>query len=388
MSDNLKYTCLFGGGAMRGLAYIGTLRAFEELNIHYDIIAGSSVGSVFAALLACGYKSYEIENLFLKVNFDLFRDIHFGIGKPFAISKGEIFENWLDDLLAKNTNKKNLKFKDLDTDLIIITTNLKTFTPQEFSRFTTPDFEIAKAIRISSSMPGLFPPYKFKGGELVDGDLQKASPMWNLSKNIGNSQSRIIELRLEGKAHDKAKTQLDFINTIYSCVTDVASKFVTDIYGRNDRYDCITLNTGSMFFADFNLNKDLRRELIELGYQQTMNYFTSILPAKKEKLIETYKQILKYLKNAQKGLKGNNVEEVQWWFGDIFEILCEQKEIIDPLIYQELIQLNKNLKNAVGSFLLVYTTFKKKKELENEMNRLVERIESRLQSLQMYISSL
>ena len=99
-------------------------------------------------------------------------------------------------------------------------------------------------------------------------------------------------------------------------------------------------------------------------------------------------KILKYLKNAQKGLKGNNVEEVQWWFGDIFEILCEQKEIIDPLIYQELIQLNKNLKNAVGSFLLVYTTFKKKKELENEMNRLVERIESRLQSLQMYISSL
>ena len=34
-----------------------------------------------------------------------------------------------------------------------------------------------------------------------------------------------------------------------------------------------------------------------------------------------------YLKKAQKGLKANNVEEVQWWFGDIFTTLCENKEI-------------------------------------------------------------
>ena len=70
MNNPLKYTCLFGGGAIRGLAYIGTIRALEELGIEYDIIGGSSVGSIFAALLACGYKSYELENLFIKVNID------------------------------------------------------------------------------------------------------------------------------------------------------------------------------------------------------------------------------------------------------------------------------------------------------------------------------
>ena len=76
MTNPLKYTCLFGGGAVRGMAYIGTIRALEELGIEYDIIGGSSVGSIFAALVACGYKSYELENLFMKVNFDLFKDIH------------------------------------------------------------------------------------------------------------------------------------------------------------------------------------------------------------------------------------------------------------------------------------------------------------------------
>ena len=86
MTNPLKYTCLFGGGAIRGMAYIGTIRALEELGIEYDIIGGSSVGAIIAALVANGYKSYELENLFMKVNFDLFKDIHLGIGKAFAIS--------------------------------------------------------------------------------------------------------------------------------------------------------------------------------------------------------------------------------------------------------------------------------------------------------------
>ena len=33
MTNPLKYTCLLGGGAIRGMAYIGTFRALEELNI-------------------------------------------------------------------------------------------------------------------------------------------------------------------------------------------------------------------------------------------------------------------------------------------------------------------------------------------------------------------
>ena len=36
MTNPLKYTCLFGGGAIRGMAYIGTIRALEELGIELD----------------------------------------------------------------------------------------------------------------------------------------------------------------------------------------------------------------------------------------------------------------------------------------------------------------------------------------------------------------
>lgn len=388
MTNPLKYTCLFGGGAIRGLAYVGTIRALEELSIEYDIIGGSSVGSIFATLVACGYKSYELENLFMKVNFELFKDIHLGLGKVLALSKGEIFVDWLNELISKksdNPKLKKLTFNDLEKDLVIITTNLKAFNTQEFSRSKTPDFEIAKAIRISSSMPGLMPPYEYQGASLVDGDLQKASPMWRLAETLKNSESRILEFRLEGNCGNEGKNPISYINTIYSCVTDVATEFVTEIYGQNDKYDCVRINTGDIFFADLNLDKDSRRKLINSGYEQTMKYFKEILPAKKENLEKVYSKALKYLKSAQKGLKYNDVEEVQWWFGDLFILLCENKEIIDPTIYEAIVNMKNTLMDSVSKILFIHSRFKKQKELENEMKTLISIVDERVADLKLYL---
>jgi len=391
LSNRLKYTCLFGGGAIRGLAYVGTIRALEELNVEFDIIGGSSVGSIFATLVACGYKSYELENLFMKVNFELFKDIHFGIGKGLGLSKGEIFIDWLNELISNKINngeKQELLFKDLEQKLVIITTNLKSFSTQEFSQIKTPEFGIAKAIKISSSMPGLMAPFKYNDADLVDGDLQKASPMWRLAETLNNSESRILEFRLEGSCNEKGRSPIAFINTIYSCVTDVASDFVAELYGQNDRFDCININTGDIFFADFNLDRDSRRRLINSGYEQTMHYFKNVLPKKKEKLEKVYTEILKYLIEAQKGLKSNNVEEVQWWLGDLFINLCENKEIVDPNIYSKIINLKNDLVDSTSTFLFFHTRFKNIKKLDNEMQELINALRERIVDLKLFIQSL
>lgn len=386
MNHSLKYTCLFGGGAIRGLAYVGTIRALEELNIEFDIIGGSSVGSIFATLLACGYKSYELENLFMKVNFDLFKDIHLGFGKNIALSRGEIFIDWLNELITKKLDdpkKKTLTFRELEKDLVIITTDLKNFRTQEFSKYTTPDFEIAKAIRVSSSMPGLMPPFKFNEGLLVDGDLQKASPMWRLADTLKNSESRILEFRLEGDCNLEGRNPINFLNTIYSCVTDVATDFVTELYGQNDRYDCVTINSGDIFFADFNLNKDERRKLINRGYEQTMKYFKEVLPQKKERLEKVYLKAYKYLKQVEKGLKSKNVEEVQWWIGDLFILLCENKEIVDPVIYQTILDLKNSLYESVSTILYFHTRFKNRRQLEEQLNEVLMLLKQRITELRL-----
>lgn len=391
MTNPLKYTCLFGGGAIRGLAYVGAIRALEELGVEYDIIGGSSVGSIIAALIAVGYKSYEIENFFMKINFDLFKDIHFGIGKPFAISKGEIFKDWLNELLKnkiENLKSKQVCFKDISKDLIILTTDIKHFSSQEFSKTLTPDFEVAQAIKISSSMPGLMPPFQYEDKELVDGDLQKASPMWKLSDNLNNSESRILEYRLEGDYSKDEKNPISFINTIYSCVTDVATKFVEEIYGQNDRYDCITINTGSVFFADFNLNKEERRKLINTGYEQTIKYFKEVLPLKKKKLTDIYSQLSKFLKNSKKGLKAKNVEETEWWIGDIFTLMCENKEIIDPIVYKQIVDLKNEIINNKSTILFVHTRFKNSKQLEEMYDNIIRIVDTRVAEGKLYLRAI
>ena len=389
MTNPLKYTCLFGGGAIRGLAYVGTIRALEELGVEYDIIGGSSVGAIIAALLACGYKSYELENFFMKVNFDLFKDIHLGLGKSFALSKGGIFVEWVNELLKnKISSGKNVLFKDLTQDLVIITTDIKHFCPKVFSNDETPDFELAQAIKISSSMPGLMPPYKYEDSYLVDGDLQKASPMWKLSEKLNNSESRSLEFRLEGEYNNDEKNPISFINTIYSCVTDVATGFVTEVYGKNDRYDCISINTGDIFFADFNLNRESRRKLINSGYEQTMKYFKQVLPDKKENINEVYTKISKYLKMSKKGLKSKNPEEAQWWIGDIFIELCENKEVVDPIIYKKIVNLKNIIKDNTKTILFFYSAFRNSAMLEKEYDNLINILDTRIAETKLYLRAI
>ena len=93
MNESFKYTCLFGGGAIRGVSYIGAIRAMEELGINPNRLAGSSVGSIIASFLAVGYSAEELKDIFIKVNFELFKDISIGLGPLFALSKGKFFLN-------------------------------------------------------------------------------------------------------------------------------------------------------------------------------------------------------------------------------------------------------------------------------------------------------
>ena len=56
-------TCL-AGGANRGTAHVGVIKALEEVGITPSVLAGSSVGSLVAALYAVGYTPNELADVF------------------------------------------------------------------------------------------------------------------------------------------------------------------------------------------------------------------------------------------------------------------------------------------------------------------------------------
>ena len=349
VNKSMQYTCLFGGGAIRGAAYVGTLRALEELGINPKTLAGSSVGSVIAGLIAVGYTADELDEVFIKFNFEMFRDVQLSLGPKFALSKGELFLEWIRDLIEqkfygekyKKGSHKAVTFKDIEKDLIVITTDLSSFETKEFSRYETPDYEIASAIRISCGMPGLMRPIEYNNRILVDGDLQKSWPMWKLSKHLMPSNERVLEFRLEGDFEGNDMNTIEFVNSLYAFTTSMATTFIIDIYGKKDMFDYIVINTGDINIVDFNMAEEKRRHLMELGYSQTMDYFNETLPAKKQMLLGMYSKLYDKLTKILKYLKKLNINKAKCLTTELFIDLCEDKDFIETKFYDYILEFKE-----------------------------------------------
>lgn len=396
MDNNFKYTCLFGGGAIRGVSYIGAVKALEELGIIPDRLAGSSVGSIFAALLAVGYNAEELKDIFIKVNFELFKDISIGLGPLFAISKGEVFLEWVRELIEKKYYGENYKkgvnpavtFKDIKKNLVVITTNLSNFECKEFSKFDTPDYEIASAVRISCCMPGLMKPIEYNKTLLVDGDLQKSWPMWKLSKHLLNDDERILEFRLEGNYESNDISGINYANAVYSCMTAISTSFITNIYGNKDKFDYIVLNTGDIVVVDFNINEAKRNDLINSGYNQTISYFKDFLIEKKSKIRHNYSIIQAHITKIQKYIKSNNIQKAKNQMGELFMDLPELSEIIDLTDYNEIKNFRDMfLKNLKYPALFVKVTLSNFKLIDTELNKINNKISKKLEEFDSYLKT-
>lgn len=396
MDNNFKYTCLFGGGAIRGVSYIGAVKALEELGIIPDRLAGSSVGSIFAALLAVGYNAEELKDIFIRVNFELFKDISIGLGPLFAISKGEVFLEWVRELIEKKYYGENYKkgvnpavtFKDIKKNLVVITTNLSNFECKEFSRFDTPDYEIASAVRISCCMPGLMKPIEYNKTLLVDGDLQKSWPMWKLSKHLLNDDERILEFRLEGNYESNDISGINYANAVYSCMTAISTSFITNIYGNKDKFDYIVLNTGDIVVVDFNINEAKRNDLINSGYNQTISYFKDFLIEKKSKIRHNYSIIQAHITKIQKYIKSNNIQKAKNQMGELFMDLPELSEIIDLTDYNEIKKFRDIfLKNLKYPALFGKVTLSNFKLIDTELNKINNKISKKLEEFDSYLKT-
>ena len=391
---SFQYACLFGGGAIRGAAYCGTVKAMEEIGINPDIVAGSSVGSIIAGLLAVGYSAEELREVFLQVNFELFRDLQFALGPQFAISKGEVFLEWIRDLIEKKYygdkykkgTHKAVTFSDLEKDLVIITTDLSSFECKEFSKQETPDFEIATAIRISCSMPGLMKPIEYNNRVLVDGDLQKGSPMWKLSKNLQPENLRILEFRLEGNFEGNDKNSIEYINSIYSYATSVATSFIIDVYNKNDKYDYIVINTGDINIVDFNLASEKRENMMEIGYNQTMKYFGEILPLKKKLLFEVYSEINSSLKKIYNNIERNKAQKARIILAELFMYLCDYIDMIDSADLTALKDFKKIMNdNMVYPALFGKTKIKNSQYILCTLGLLMNKISQKVEEYQAFL---
>lgn len=388
---NNKYFCIFGGGGIRGITYVGAIKALQELNIEVDGCAGSSVGAVFASLYQFGFSLDEIKEIFFHTNFSIFKDINIDILKVFSITKGDHFLSWIREILEKKFYGKNYKegknppitFKDLDKELIILSVNITDSTYKEFSKYTTPDTEIALAIRASVSIPGFFKPVEIDKDYYVDGDLIKSWPLWRLSKNLCPEDRRILEFRLEDEqTNRKITTGLSYINAVYNVITGFATDYIMDLYSMRDKFDYIRINSKNVAVLDFMIGESKREELINMGYEATRKYFVEDYPVKREKINACYEKILEFAICIQELIKKQKLEEAKCKTYELLAYLCEYKRFIDLVFYNSIINFkNLYLENIKENQVLFVKskTLKNRNLIEASINKLINDLKINMQ---------
>ena len=392
---NKQYLCIFGGGAIRGLAYLGALQAMKELNVQIKAFAGSSVGAVFAAFASLEYDYDEFKELFNEVNFDLFRDVQLNLAKNFAISKGEHFLNWIRAGVEKKyygqdyQKGKNppVTFKDIDRDFYVITTNINGCNPFIFSKYTTPDFEVAQAVRISTAMPGLLEPFDYNNNVLIDGDMMKSWPMWRVNELLCPKDCRIIEYRLEGgKFWPNVQNSVEYLNAVFATMSNFATEYIMQTYQPKDKFDYIKIDTDHILPVQFTLPQPEREKLIQLGYDTTMEYFKKTLVQKKKNILPYYTVILDHLIKIKNAIRTNRILRAKSQLCDLFIYLCEAKRVIDTTIYDSTLEFKDYFfSNLKESFFLKNTELKNLRHVEFYLNKLYDDVLERCIELENYL---
>jgi len=155
----VKVGLALGGGASRGIAHIGAIKAFEENNIEFDFIAGTSVGSIIGCMYAAGKTSDEM----LKIAKSLeVKDIR--KSKFFMPSKTDGIQKLVRENLGDIDVSSLPNFCAVTVDLI---------SAQEV---VITKGSLPKAIAASCAIPGVFTPVEFNEMHLVDGGLQNNIP--------------------------------------------------------------------------------------------------------------------------------------------------------------------------------------------------------------------
>lgn len=161
---------VLGGGAAKGFAHVGVIKALEAHDIAPDMLVGTSAGSVVAALFAAGYNGFELQRISLSMDETTVRD---WILPNRGFIRGDALQNFINEAV------QNRDIQTLNRKLAVVATDLQTGEPMVFQSGNT-----GMAVRASSSVPGIFRPVKIGTREFVDGGLVSPVPV-KVARNLG-----------------------------------------------------------------------------------------------------------------------------------------------------------------------------------------------------------
>ncbi|MBC2693427.1 patatin-like phospholipase family protein [Pseudomonas kielensis] len=238
-SPRPKIGLVLSGGAARGLAHIGVLKALEEQGIQIDAIAGTSMGAVIGGLYASGYKVDELEKLALGIDWQQalsdappradvpfrrkqddrdflvkqklsFRDDG-SLGLPLGVIQGQNLALLLESLLAHASDTRD--FDKLPIPFRAVATDIASGEKVVFRKGHLP-----QVIRASMSIPAVFAPVELDGRLLVDGGMSDNIPL-DVAREMGVDIAIVVDIGTPLRTRKQLTTVVDVLNQSITLMT-------------------------------------------------------------------------------------------------------------------------------------------------------------------------
>lgn len=274
---------VLSGGAARGLAHIGVLKALEEQNIRIDAIAGTSMGAIVGGLYAAGYRVDELQRLALELDWQQalsdsppredvpfrrkqddrdflvkqklsFRDDG-SLGLPLGVIQGQNLALLLESLLVHRSDTRD--FDRLPIPYRAVATDVVSGEQVVLRRGHLP-----QVMRASMSIPAVFAPVELDGRLLVDGGMVNNIPI-DVARQMGVERVIVVDLGMPLKPAKELLT-----------VVDVMDQSINLMMRKNSEAQLGTLEPDDVLIqpplAGFGVADFERAELmIEAGYRAT-----------------------------------------------------------------------------------------------------------------------
>ena len=278
-----KIGLVLSGGAARGLAHVGVLKALEEQGIHIDAIAGTSMGAVIGGLYASGYKIDELEKLALSIDWQealsdspAREDIPFrrkqddrdflvrqklsfrddgSLGLPLGVIQGQNLSLLLESLLAHSSDVRD--FDKLPIPFRAVATDIVSGEKVVFRKGHLP-----QVIRASMSIPAVFAPVEINGQLLVDGGMVDNIPV-DAAREMGVDLVIVVDIGTPLRGRKELNTVFDILNQSITLMTRSNSEVQLATLKPDDVL--IKPSLASIGATDFGRSE----EIINAGYRAT-----------------------------------------------------------------------------------------------------------------------
>lgn len=281
---NTRIGLALGGGAAKGIAHIGVLKAFEEEHIRIHCISGTSVGALVASYYAFGRPVESILSIGSTLNLSRILN--------FTLERGGLFSTHaIREMIHRDLG--DCQIEDADILLAICATDIETGEQLIFRKGN-----LANAVCASMAVPGLFVPVEMDGRILVDGGLVENVPISPLAK-MGAGITVAIDLSHVSR-YPKPEDTFDVISNAINIgidfntrqqlkKADIVVPLDLSRYSLTNNAKCLE----ELYMEGYHpMKKTIRRVL----WYKRMNVFIYLLKAARELLPLKVPEIIKDLK--------------------------------------------------------------------------------------------